>query len=161
MCWLIDLWEGIPFACQLSASGQSAPCQVPSLTLLCWLGWRAPGSALQALPTAVLVRLSRQWGPFLPYKVPSYLYADGGMALCLAGSLEPPLSFSFQFLLGFLPLLHWCGGCFLAATCVICVSWSYLTGGRRDSLWNWNSCCCVFNFRISWKNQMVFKTLSV
>lgn len=108
------------------------------LRLPCWLGWRAHGRELQALPTAVLVRLSREvraapatQSADLPVSwicSPGQT-ADVRMAVCLSVNREPPLSFSFQFLLGFLPLLHWCGCCFLATICVTCMSWPYLTGG--------------------------------
>ena len=59
---------------------------------------------------------------------PSRLPPSGWMGLCLLSIWEPPWRPSFGLLLHFLPLLNWCGCCFLAAVCVTCMSGSCLTG---------------------------------
>lgn len=125
-----------------------AECLMPEHSLLSssqlrlpsQLGWRAHGGELQVPATMVLVRLSREVRatqttqkadlPHARIGTPGQ-NADVRVVLCLSVSvnLEPPLSFFFRFLLGFLPLSHWCGCCFLATICVTCMSWSYLIGG--------------------------------
>lgn len=49
---------------------------------------------------------------------PTRLPPSGWMGLCLLSIWEPPWRPSFGLLLHFLPLLNWCGCCFLAAICV-------------------------------------------
>lgn len=74
MCWLIGLLEGIPFACQLSASSQSTPCQAPigsGCPTGCGGGPMAGSS--RHVPPQCWSGWAGRWGPLMPHKVQIYL----------------------------------------------------------------------------------------
>lgn len=89
--------------------------------------WKqAPGWAgTRGLPTAIP-------SLDLPHSLSLHCWPDcwsQGSPLSVCRSWSHPWDLPFSSLLDFLLLLHWSKGCFLATTCVTCMSWSYLTGG--------------------------------